>query len=251
MRIWVLDGERPARSAFRLKLAHFLEQHGHSVTVTAPTITQPEPAARDQPDFIFILDLGRSELSGVDLCGQLREWTQAPAILLSVRQGEQQKIAALNRGADDYVTRPFRLGELMARMQAVLRRCGAGEAAVNTSLAVSGLQIDYRRRRVTRAGEEVRLTPTEFELLRHLTLNPDRVLTHEELLARVWGKERSQDSHTLRVHVANLRNKIEADPSQPQLLQTEPRVGYRFCPGRQPGELAAGSEREVSAEARA
>lgn len=229
MQTLVIDGERPVRCAFRLRLTHFLEQHGHTVARAATGGRPPDGAEADQPDIILVLDLGNAGVDALEACHQLREWTRAPVIVLSIHAGAGHKIAAFECGADEYLTRPFNLAELLARMQALLRRSGCTGAMAAAPFSAGALQIDFDRRRVTRSGEELRLTPIEFELLRYLTLNADRSLTHAELLARVWGKQRCEDSHTLRVHIANLRNKIEPDPAHPQFLRTEPRLGYRFC----------------------
>jgi two-component system KDP operon response regulator KdpE len=166
-------------------------------------------------------------LDGFEVCRQLREWSQAPIIVLSVRDEVEDKIRALTLGADDYLTKPFSLEELIARIQAVMRRV-SGSAEGPPSLTAGDLFIDFARRRVTVSGREVHLTPIEFSLLRYLAANPERVLTHRQLLTTVWGIEYADDTHTLRVHIANLRNKIEADPARPRYIHTDPRIGYRF-----------------------
>jgi two-component system KDP operon response regulator KdpE len=167
-------------------------------------------------------------MDGFEVCRQLREWTRVPVLVLSVREGEEDKIKALDLGADDYLTKPFSLGELLARLRALLRRAGATEEPEAPSFTCGDLFVDFAHRKVRVAGTEVHLTPIEYDLLRTLVLNPERVLTHRQLLTRVWGAEYAEDTHTLRVHIANLRNKIEPDPARPRFIQTEPRVGYRF-----------------------
>ncbi|MBI2301529.1 MAG: response regulator transcription factor, partial [Armatimonadetes bacterium] len=146
----------------------------------------------------------------------------------SVRDTEQSKIQALDLGADDYLTKPFSLEELQARMRAVTRRAETGRAAEPTVMQVGELTLDFGRRRLHRGTEELHLTPIEFDLLRYLALNADRVITHRQLLTKVWSDEWAEDTHTLRVHISNLRSKIEPDPARPRYLRTEPRVGYRF-----------------------
>jgi two-component system, OmpR family, KDP operon response regulator KdpE len=222
VRILVIDDEPQIRRALRAGL----ERNGYAVSLAASGEEGLDQAALQPPDLV-ILDLAMPGMDGFEVCRQLREWSKAPIVVLSVREGETDKIRALDLGADDYLTKPFSLGELLARLRAVLRRAGS-EALEAPSLTVGEMEIDFAHRRVTLGGQEVRLTPTEYELLRHLALNPDRVLTHRQLLTRVWGPEYAEDTHTLRVHIANLRNKIEPDPARPRYLHTEPRVGYRF-----------------------
>jgi two-component system, OmpR family, KDP operon response regulator KdpE len=222
VRILVIDDEPQIRRALRAGL----ERNGYAVSLAASGEEGLDQAALQPPDLV-ILDLAMPGMDGFEVCRQLREWSKAPIVVLSVREGETDKIRALDLGADDYLTKPFSLGELLARLRAVLRRAGSEELEA-PSLTVGEMEIDFAHRRVTLGGQEVRLTPTEYELLRHLALNPDRVLTHRQLLTRVWGPEYAEDTHTLRVHIANLRNKIEPDPARPRYLHTEPRVGYRF-----------------------
>src|SRR5712692_6318908 len=225
MKVLVIDDEPQIRRALRAGL----ERNGYTVSLAASGEEGLDQAALRPPDLV-ILDLAMPGMDGFEVCRQLREWSKAPIIVLSVREGEADKIRALDLGADDYLTKPFSLGELLARLRAVVRRT-SGEEPETPSLTAGDLQIDFARRRVTLGGQEIRLTPTEYELLRHLALNPDRVITHRQLLTRVWGQEYAEDTHTLRVHIANLRNKIEPDPARPRYLHTEPRVGYRFRVG--------------------
>lgn len=221
MKALVIDDEPQIRRALRAGL----EPHGYTVLLAASGEEGLDLAALHQPD-IVILDLAMPGRDGLSVCRQLREWSAVPIVVLSVRDGEEDKIAALDLGADDYITKPFGLGELLARMRAVLRRVEAPEA--EPYFRAGDLEIDFARRRVTRAGEEIRLTPTEYELLRCFALQPDRVLTHRQLLTKVWGGQYAEDTHTLRVHIANLRGKIEPDPSRPRFIHTELRIGYRF-----------------------
>jgi two-component system, OmpR family, KDP operon response regulator KdpE len=223
VRALIIDDEPQIRRALRAGL----ERNGYTVLLAASGEEGLDMAAL-HPSDIVILDLAMPGIDGLEVCRQLRGWTQVPIVVLSVREGEADKIAALDLGADDYLTKPFSLEELLARMRAVLRRASAAPEPDAPQFSAGELRIDFAHRRVTLADEELHLTPTEYELLRYMALNPDRVLTHRQLLTKVWGPEYAEDTHTLRVHIANLRNKIEPDPTRPQLLHTEPRVGYRF-----------------------
>ncbi|MBI3910618.1 MAG: response regulator transcription factor [Armatimonadetes bacterium] len=222
-RALVIDDEPQIRRALRAGL----ESNGYSVTLAENGEQGLDLAALHSPD-VVILDLAMPGLDGFQVCRQLREWSKVPIIVLSVREGEADKIRALDLGADDYLTKPFSIGELLARIRAVLRRMGSTDEPPVPSLSFDGLAIDFVRRKVTLDDREVHLTPTEYDLLRELVLNADRVLTHRQLLTRIWGVEYAEDTHTLRVHIANLRNKIERDPARPRFIHTEPRVGYRF-----------------------
>jgi two-component system KDP operon response regulator KdpE len=223
VRALIIDDEPQIRRALRAGL----ERNGYTVSLAASGEEGLDMAALHPPD-IVILDLAMPGIEGLEVCRQLREWTQVPIVVLSVREGESDKIAALDLGADDYLTKPFSLEELLARMRAVLRRASSAPEPDAPLFSAGDLRIDFAHRRVTLADQELHLTPTEYELLRYMALNPDRVLTHRQLLTKVWGPEYAEDTHTLRVHIANLRNKIEPDPTRPQLLHTQPRVGYRF-----------------------
>ncbi|MCC2672967.1 MAG: DNA-binding response regulator [Armatimonadetes bacterium] len=223
MRVLVIDDEPQIRRALRAGL----EQNGYQVSLAAAGEAGLDEAALHPPDLV-ILDLAMPGMDGFEVCRQLREWTKAPIIILSVREDETDKIRALDLGADDYLTKPFSLGELLARLRAVLRRATGDTDEEPPSFSTGVLSIDFARRKVLVAGQEVHLTPKEFALLRYMALNPERVLTHRQLLTRVWGAEYAEDTHTLRVHLANLRTKIEPEPARPQFIQTEPRIGYRF-----------------------
>jgi two-component system KDP operon response regulator KdpE len=222
MRVLVVDDEPQIRRAVRAGL----ERSGHAV-VQAENGEQALDLAAEHPPELVILDLAMPGMDGIEVCRQLRQWSRVPVIVLSVREGEADKIAALDAGADDYLTKPFSTGELLARIRAITRRLAAEEPEAPTFMA-GPLTVDYAHRRVLLNGTEVHLTPIEYDLLRQLAGNVERVLTHRQLLTRVWGPEYAEDTHTLRVHVANLRNKIEPDPSRPRFIQTEPRIGYRF-----------------------
>jgi len=183
-------------------------------------------AATDKPD-IIVLDVGLPDINGIEVTRLLRKWTQIPIIILSVRGAESDKIAALDAGADDYLTKPFGVGELMARLRAALRR--AAHTTTNESIFTSGnLKVDLTRRLITVSGCEVQLTPTEYELLRVMVTHAGKVLTHHFLLKEVWGTEYGEEFHMLHVNISNLRRKIELDSSRPQFIITEPGVGYRL-----------------------
>ena len=182
-------------------------------------------AAKYKPD-IIILDLGLPDIDGVEVTRLLRQWTQVPIIILSVRDSEADKIAALDAGADDYLTKPFGVGELLARLRVAGRRAvsPAGEPVF-----ISGeLKVDLNSRMVTFAGKEISLTPTEYGLLRVLVVNAGKVLTHNYLLRDVWGAGYGNELHMLHVNISNLRRKIEPKPARPQFIITEPGVGYRL-----------------------
>lgn len=222
----VIDDEPQIRRALRLGL----ERNGYTVRQAENGEEGLDLAAEEVPD-IVILDMAMPGMEGLEVARQLRAWTQVPIMVLSVREGEEHKIAALDAGADDYLTKPFSLEELLARMRAVLRRTRAEGQNDAPIFEAGDLVIDFARRRVLLSGNEVHLTPTEYELLKFLAKHPDRVLTHRQLLINIWGQEHENDTHTLRVHIANLRDKIEVDAARPRFLHTEPRIGYRFRVG--------------------
>jgi two-component system KDP operon response regulator KdpE len=222
VKVLVIDDEPQIRRALRV----FLEQNHHEVYLAASGEEGLDQAALMLPELV-ILDLAMPGLNGYEVCKQLRTWSKAPIIVLSVRDQEEDKIKALDMGADDYLTKPFGMGELLARMRAVHRRSGSEDIG-ESDFHVDELHIDFSRRIVTLAGQEIHLTPKEYEMLRYMSMNINRVLTHRQLLTKVWGPEYADDTHTLRVHIANLRNKIEQTPERPKFIHTEPRIGYRF-----------------------
>ncbi|MBF5003967.1 two-component system response regulator KdpE [Diaphorobacter caeni] len=188
-------------------------------------------AASRQPD-VVVLDLGLPDADGKSVITELRSWSAVPVLVLSAREREEEKVAALDAGADDYLTKPFGVPELMARLRVLLRRAqqmATGKGGAPTSRTQFGdVQVDLATHEVTRAGEAVHLTPIEFRLLTALIGGQGKVLTHRQLLLQVWGPEYLDRAHYLRVHMANLRQKIEHDPAQPQHLITELQVGYRL-----------------------
>jgi len=184
-------------------------------------------AAAEQPD-VIILDLGLPDIDGITVCAELRQWTQIPIIVLSVRESERDKVMALDKGADDYLVKPFGIEELLARLRVALRHSsqvkGSGESVVQTG----DLVIDLARHIVTKGGAEVKLTATEFQLLAYLAAHPGRVLTHQGILNHVWGPEYVDNVEYLRVYMSQLRKKLENNPKEPRFLLSEPGVGYRF-----------------------
>ncbi len=220
-RVLIIDDERPIRRF----LTTILQAHDY-VTYESSSGEEALPAVtRYRPD-VVILDLGLPGIDGVEVTRRLREWTDIPIIILSVRDQESDKVAALDAGADDYLTKPFGAGELMARLRAALRR--AIHPGSEPVLMFDQLTVDLSRRRVTLGQEEVQLTPTEYDLLRILVSNAGKVITHQQLLRQVWGEGYDGEVHLLRVNISNLRRKVEPEPARPRYVTTEPGIGYRF-----------------------
>jgi two-component system KDP operon response regulator KdpE len=220
-RILVVDDEAPIRRYLRAALSG----HGFVIYEAANGQEALNAVIADRPD-IIILDLGLPDIDGIEVTRRLREWSQIPIIILSVREAEQDKIAALDAGADDYLTKPFGTGELMARMRVALRRLASSPD--EPTLQVDELQMDLSRRVVTVRGDEISLTPTEYDILRLLMQNAGKVITHHHLLRQVWGTAYESEMHILRVNISNLRRKIEPDAARPTYIHTEPGVGYRL-----------------------
>lgn len=220
-RILVVDDEAPIRRYLRAALS----AQGFSVYESASGEEALQAVLSHRPD-IIILDLGLPDIDGVEVTRRLREWSQTPIIILSVREAENDKIAALDAGADDYLTKPFGTGELMARMRVAMRRLA--NKSDEPVLQVDDLKMDLSRRLVTVSEKEISLTPTEYDILRLLMQNAGKVLTHHHLLRQVWGTAYESEMHLLRVNISNLRRKIEADPARPHYLVTESGVGYRL-----------------------
>ena len=184
-------------------------------------------AASHQPD-IVILDLGLPDMDGVEVCSRLREWTDCPIIILSVRDQERDKVAALDAGADDYLTKPFGIEELLARVRVALRHSTNTQGAQGRVVKAGPLTIDLAWHIVKRGEQEIKLTGTEYKLLFYLAANTGRVLTHQSILTKVWGPADADHTEYLRVYVRQLRKKLEVDPERPQYILTEPGIGYRF-----------------------
>jgi two-component system KDP operon response regulator KdpE len=184
-------------------------------------------AATSEPDLV-VLDLGLPDMDGVEVCKRLREWTQIPIIILSVRDSERDKVAALDMGADDYLTKPFGIEELLARVRVALRHSASRKGEPNKVIKAGPLVIDLAWHIVKRGEEEVKLTGREYRLLAYLASNHGRVLTHQSILTHVWGPEDADHTEYLRVYMRQLRKKLEADPERPQYILTEPGIGYRF-----------------------
>ena len=224
-RILLVEDEPDIRRFSRMAL----ESEGHEV-FEADTLHRGLIEAGSRRPELAIVDLGLPDGDGVDLIRDLRTWSTAPVIVLSARSGEADKIGALDAGADDFLVKPFGAGELLARVRAQLRRQTLASASVDPVLSFGPVMVDLTRRVVTRLGEPLHLTPIEYRLLTHLASQPDRVVTHRQLLKAVWGPGHVEDTHYVRVHMANLRKKVEDDPSMPKHLLTEAGIGYRFRP---------------------
>jgi two-component system KDP operon response regulator KdpE len=205
-----------------------LRSRGYSVTVAGTGREALDFFARDRPD-LLILDLGLPDITGIEVCRRVREVADTPILILSARGAEKDKVAALDLGADDYMTKPFGPEEMMARVRAALRRSLGREAVLHGQLTRGGLTIDFDRHRVHRGSDEIRLTPKEFELLTLLVTHAGRVLTHRSILKSIWGSTAADQPEHLRVLMGHLRRKIEPDPARPRYLLTEPWVGYRFA----------------------
>lgn len=221
--ILVIDDEPQILRALKT----ILSQKGYRVTTASRGEEGLALAATGQPD-VIILDLGLPDLDGIQVCARLREWLHIPIIVLSVREGEQDKVAALDAGADDYLTKPFGIEELLARVRVALRHLSQSQGSAEPVVHAGAVVIDLARHVVTRAGEEVKLTATEYNLLAYLAVNAGRVLTHSAILGHVWSWTESDNIEYLRVYMMQLRKKLENDPRHPEFLLTEPGVGYRF-----------------------
>lgn len=220
-RVLVVDDE----NAIRRYLHTALTAQGFAVYEASNGQETLNAVIEHRPD-VIILDLGLPDFDGIEVTRRLREWSKTPIIILSVREAEQDKIAALDAGADDYLTKPFGTGELMARMRVVMRRlAGKSDEPI---LQVDDLKMDLSRRVVTVHENQVSLTPTEYEILRLLLQNAGKVITHRQLLRQVWGTAYESEMHMLRVNISNLRRKIEPDSTRPSYIRTEPGVGYRL-----------------------
>jgi two-component system, OmpR family, KDP operon response regulator KdpE len=234
-KVLVIDDEAAILHALRINLT----ARQYEVSTAADGATGLAAMARDRPD-VLILDLGLPDMDGTEVIKGVRGWTATPIIVLSAWGQESQKVAALDAGADDYVTKPFGMDELLARLRAAVRRATPASAAAEPVVTTADFTIDLSAKRVTlaRDGSDVRLTPTEWQLLEVLARHPDRLVTQRQLLQEVWGPGYLTEANYLRVYVANLRRKLEPSPSRPRYLRTEAGMGYRFCPSGAPGGQA-------------
>jgi two-component system KDP operon response regulator KdpE len=226
-RILVVDDEAQIRKFLHIAL----EAHGFVVSEAVSGAEGIAKCATESPDLV-ILDLGLPDHDGKEVVRRIREWSEVAILVLSVRQSEAEKVAALDAGANDYVVKPFGIAELLARVRALLRRGGrAGEGADSSEIVVGDLTVDVARHEVRLAGAPVKLTRKEFDLLHMLARHAGRILTHGQLLREVWGKAHEGDTQYLRVFVSQLRHKLNDDPAQPKYILNEPGVGYRMLEG--------------------
>lgn len=225
--ILVVDDEPQIRRVLRSTLSF----RGYTISEVSTGEEAVEMASKLKPDLI-LLDVNLPGMSGIETCREIRRASDAPIIMLTVRNAERDKVVALDAGADDYVTKPFGIEELLARIRATLRRHPSADAL--PPFVSKELSVDFEQRRVSVGGEEVHLAPKEFEVLRHLIANLGKPVTHRRLLQSVWGPEYGEETENLRVVINQLRKKIEKDPSQPKFILTEPWVGYRFQPPKTP-----------------
>ena len=225
-RVLVVDDDRPLARA----LAINLKAHGYAVTVAHDGRAALTEAARAHPA-VVVLDLGLPDLDGIEVLAGIRGWSAVPVIVLSARSSSAEKVAALDAGADDYVTKPFGMDELLARIRAAVRRAAPSAAGPDAGVvATDDFVVELAAHRVLRGDEVVRLTPTEWSLLELLVRNPGKLVPQKQLLTEVWGPAYEHETHYLRVYLAQLRRKLERDPAHPRYLITEPGVGYRFEP---------------------
>lgn len=220
--ILVVDDEPSIRRFLRVSLSG----HGYTVSEAKNGLSAVDVMVSARPDLV-ILDMGLPDISGLDVVRQVREWSTVPILILSVRDREIDKVEALDAGADDYLTKPFGLAELLARIRSALRRSSLIRDT-GTVFRCHELTVDLTARSVMMGERRIQLTPTEYELLKTLVQQAGRVLTHHQILTKVWGEQYAGDAHMLRVNVSNLRRKLEPDPVRPRYQITEPGVGYRF-----------------------
>ena len=225
IRVLVVDDDRPLARA----LAINLKAHGYDVTVAHDGRTALTEAARAHPA-VVVLDLGLPDVDGIEVLAGIRGWSAIPVIVLSARSTSAEKVEALDAGADDYVTKPFGMEELLARIRAAVRRAAPARPEAGGVVTTDAFTVDLGAHRVSRGESPIRLTPTEWSLLELLVRNPGKLVPQKQLLIEVWGPAYEHETHYLRVYLAQLRRKLEPDPAHPRYLITEPGVGYRFEP---------------------
>lgn len=220
-RVLIIDDEEQMRRLLQVAL----NAHGYNTALAIDGQDGLGIATLFRPE-LMILDMSLPDMDGIEVVKKIRQWSKVPIIILSVREGDVDKIAALDAGADDYVTKPFSMGELLARIRTAMRH--TVPARDEPQLNFGDLLIDLAHRQVQIHGQEIRLTPTEYELLKLLSSHPGKVLTHGQILRAIWGPGYEKETHYLRVYIGQLRHKLEKDPSRPEHIITEPAVGYRF-----------------------
>jgi two-component system KDP operon response regulator KdpE len=226
--VLLIEDEPQMRRFLRGSLAtHTADGREYKLTEAATGSEGLATAAAHPPD-VILLDLGLPDIDGIEVTRRLREWTKAPIIVLSARGQDQDKVSALDAGADDYLTKPFSLPELLARIRVAVRHAAAATGKEESAFTIGDLKVDLANRVVTLGGEGVRLTPIEYKLLATLVRNGGRVMTYQQLLKEVWGLRYASQKQYLHVYVGHLRSKLERDPARPRFLLTEPGVGYRF-----------------------
>jgi len=222
-KILIIDDELQIRRLLKLGL----EAQNHDVIEAATGREGLGHAATYNPA-VILLDLGLPDLTGVEVLSRIREWSKVPVVILSAQNEEEAKVTALDSGADDYVTKPFSMPELLARIRTALRRQETSRNSEASRLSFGSLELDLVARLVRLNGTELKVSAIEYELLKYLAQNPGRILTHRQILKQVWGPQHESDTHYLRVYIGSIRKKIEADPTTPSLIVTEPGIGYRF-----------------------
>jgi len=220
-KVLVVEDEAPLRRALRI----FLEAHDYEVVLAASGREGLDLAAREHPD-VVILDLGLPDMDGVSVAAAIRGWSTMPIVVLSARDAEPVKVAALDAGADDYVTKPFAMNEFLARLRAALRRAAPTEQ--ERVIATGEFSIDLGAKQIHRDGTEVHLTPTEWQIVEVLARHRGKLVTQQQLLQQVWGPQYERETHYLRIYMSQIRRKLEPDPSRPRYFITEPGMGYRF-----------------------
>jgi two-component system KDP operon response regulator KdpE len=227
--VLVVEDEPQIQRALRSGLM----AQGYEVVCVSSGEEALKAASTNSPDMVILDIMLPGDIDGIEACRRLREWNKTvPILILSAVGSERQKVRALDLGADDYITKPFGMDELCARVRALLRRSKTAHSQTELPeperFEFDGLLVDYMRRVVSVSNQEIKLTPIEYDILRYLTINADRVITHRQLLGTVWGAEYADETQLLRVHVGHVRQKIESDPARPKMIITEPGVGYRF-----------------------